>query len=168
MEDVTRGLIGRRVCGGIEVGFGILLVIGAVQSANFISILSGAFIVLTGILGTVSKTRNLVIGYLVTGIICAIFLAISLILTGIVITSLDDEYNLDGTSQAILIAGVVIVALGLIVTVLGVIFACLPLCGTTQEQGTVQYNHNTSPNIVGPPAYNYGNTVYPNTKQGPV
>ncbi|KAJ8044221.1 hypothetical protein HOLleu_11618 [Holothuria leucospilota] len=126
------------------------------------------FIILTGVLGIASRNRGLVIAYLVTGILCTILLLVSIIFGVVGIVAYNDVYDLDSTLRAILIASVVIVALGLIVTVLGVIFASLPLCGNTEGQGTVQYNHNTSANIVGPPAYNYGNTPYPDTKQGPV
>ncbi|KAJ8044218.1 hypothetical protein HOLleu_11612 [Holothuria leucospilota] len=117
MDAATRGLKGRRVCGGIE------------------------FIVQTGMIGIVSKTRELVKVFLVTGIICALILASSIIILGIAIIS-GNIYALD----RVLVVVMVIVAMELIVTVFGIIFACLPLCGKSEGQGVnaTQYHQNTS------------------------
>ncbi|KAJ8043931.1 hypothetical protein HOLleu_11254 [Holothuria leucospilota] len=134
MEDVTRGLIGRRVCGVIEVVMGVLLLLGAFQSANFVSIFFGAFIILTGILGIGSKNRGTVIAYTATGIICTLLLAVSLILSVLAVISLGDEVTADSTVFAVIIAALVITGLLIVVAVLGVIFACLPLCGSYQEE----------------------------------
>lgn len=155
MDAATRGLKGRRVCGGIEVGFGIVFLIGAILSANFLSILSGLFIVQTGLIGIVSKTRELVKVFLVTGIICALILASSIIILGIAIIS-GNIYALD----RVLVVVMVIVAMELIVTVFGIIFACLPLCGKSEGQGATQYHQNTSL----PSSYTTDNRHYPGTE----
>lgn len=180
MEEM-KGMTGRRVCGTLEAVFGGFLFLGAIVSAfngafNIFGFLGAVFIIVTGSLGIASKARGAIIGYMVTGIICAVVLGLCTI-GGIVIVADFEEYyeyyfayylyEDKSAIHTILIVAAIIITVAFIVSVLGVVFACVPLCARNHGQDSFQFQRFNEPvGAVGQtPDYNYSNTGYLHTVQ---
>ncbi|KAJ8043959.1 hypothetical protein HOLleu_11287 [Holothuria leucospilota] len=169
--DVTKGLIGRRICGSVEFIVGaIIIVIAALRlEDDYIDIgsfLIGGFVILKGLLGVASKSTGVIIAYLVTSIICTLYFGYSTIASLLVIL----QYKYWGTRLGlyahnsvyiILIVSVAVFTIAFIVSVSGVIFSTLPWCGNSQgREMAQQYSDGTAPNGNAGPSSGYNNNAY--------
>lgn len=132
--ELTKGLTGRRICGGIQVVFGVLFAINAIYSAvtgriNIMNFLFAAFLIMTGILGIAGTTRGRIIAYVVCGIICSLIFILSTIVLIVGIVAYNDQFPDDNAGLVVLIVATVVAASAFIVSVIGVICAFLPFCG---------------------------------------